>query len=431
MQQQLQQQQQQQQSNSGKTSISSKANVFQPVKNAIKLVSNAATVLSCRELLIIFINWTLKNLENQQEQQRIKNKLFQKHFSIMQLNCETEFEFLQLLDVLYYTDNSFKYKLFIKNLIYGLLSNDLTGESNEASPFDQNDSSSSLSNPKASSIIFNSKILSRISMMACDFMFPGFKLLKKVNWSSEMDSECDAGKLKNKNNMTVLNEENINFSPGYSLKQAVDIENGINLTSKPNDIEKISTNDSTLLVVFDISNKSHQTQNSNNYNSASANITMSNPKVKKIKLNSFLKSATTSNDGKSFLLNKYLNNDNFETSKTSDPIQTNVDDHHDDDNESVDSINYANLLNEKNFTNKNNNSLSNSGDVKLVKQKKLAYNDDSIKETCEETNDDDDEEEEEWQNLKKTSLKQKSRNSSSNFYLAVIFFQKLKIETFI
>jgi hypothetical protein len=419
MQQQLQQQQQQQQSNSGKTSITSKANVFQPVRNAIKLVSNAATVLSCRELLIIFINWTLKNLENQQEQQRIKNKLFQKHFSIMQLNCETEFEFLQLLDVLYYTDNSFKYKLFIKNLIYGLLSNDLTGESNETTPPDQNDSSSSLANPKASRIIFNSKILSRISMMACDFMFPGFKLLKKVNWSSEMDSECDVGKLKNKNNMTVLNEENINFSTSHSLKQAVDIENGINLTSKPNDIEKISTNDSTLLVVFDISNKSHQSQNSNNYNSASANITMSNPKVKKIKLNSFLRSATTSNDGKSFLLNRYLNNDNFETLKTSDSIQRNIDDHHDDEYESVDSINYANLINEKNFTNKNNNSISNS-DVKLVKQKKLAYNDDSIKETCEETNDDDDEEEE-WQNLKKTSLKQKSRDGSSNFYSNLSF----------
>ena len=71
-------QQQPQQTNISKTSVnSSKTNVFQPVRNAIKLVSNAATVLSCRELLIIFINWTLKNLEIQQEQQRIKNKLFQ------------------------------------------------------------------------------------------------------------------------------------------------------------------------------------------------------------------------------------------------------------------------------------------------------------------------------------------------------------------
>jgi len=333
----------------------------------------------------------------------------------MQLNCETEFEFLQLLDVLYYTDNSFKYKLFIKNLIYGLISNDLNVESNENSSR-QVDSSTSLANSKAPGIIFNSKILSRISMMACDFMLPGFKLLKKVNWSSEMDSECDAGKLKNKSNTTILSEENINFSSSHSLKQAVDIENGINLTSKPNDIEKISTNDSTLLVIFDLNNKSNQNQHNNNNQSTVTNITMTNPKIKKFKLNSFLKSATVSNEEKSFMLNKYLNNDNFETLKPlesikpTDPNQKNNDD---EDNESVDSLNYDYILIEKNCANKNSNVI-NISDSKLVKQKKLAYNDDSKKESGEEGNDDedDDEEEKEWQNLKKASSKQKAKENS-------------------
>jgi hypothetical protein len=421
-------QQQPQQTNISKTSVnSSKTNVFQPVRNAIKLVSNAATVLSCRELLIIFINWTLKNLEIQQEQQRIKNKLFQKHFSIMQLNCETEFEFLQLLDVLYYTDNSFKYKLFIKNLIYGLISTDLSSESNEESTNQTESSSSSIVSPKTSNIIYNSKILSRISMMACDFMLPGFKLLKKVNWSSEMDSECDAGKLKNKTNTTILTEENINFSSSHSLKQAVDIENGINLTSKPNEIEKISTNDSTLLVVFDLSNKSHQSQNSNNNNNHATvtNMTMSNPRIRKTKLNSFLKQTTnteTQNDKQNVVLSKYFNNDNFETVK-SDSIKmpdtfdkeenndNNYDD--DDDNESVDSLNYVNYLNDKTCTNKNANANSN-GDSKA--RKKLVY-DDLKKEAGEEVTDveDDDDDEKEWQDLKKSSLKKKSKENSGKF----------------
>ena len=35
-----------------------------PLRNAIKLVSNAAIVLTCRELLILFINWSLKQQEN-------------------------------------------------------------------------------------------------------------------------------------------------------------------------------------------------------------------------------------------------------------------------------------------------------------------------------------------------------------------------------
>jgi len=264
-------------------------------------------------------------------------------------------------------------------------------------------------------------------MMACDFMLPGFKLLKKVNWSSEMDSECDVGKLKNKTNTTILTEENIDFLSTHSLKQAVDIENGINLTSKPNEIEKISTNDSTLLVVFDLSNKSHLGQNSTNNNNTNhatvTNMTMSNPRIRKTKLNSFLKLTTnteTQNDKQSVLLSKYFNNDNFETVK-SDSIKMpdtfdkeenndNNDDDDNDDNESVDSLNYASYLNDKNCTNKNANA-SGNGDGKL--KKKLAY-DDSKKEAGEEVTDidDDDDDEKEWQNLKKSSLKQKSKENS-------------------
>ena len=64
----------------------------------------------------------------------------------------------------------------------------------------------------------------------------------------------------------------------------------------------------------------------------------------------------------------------------------------------------------KNCTNKNANA-SGNGDGKL--KKKLAY-DDSKKEAGEEVTDidDDDDDEKEWQNLKKSSLKQKSKENS-------------------
>ena len=325
----------------------------------------------------------------------------------MQLNCETEFEFLQLLDVLYYTDNSFKYKLFIKNLIYGLITNDVghVDTKHEKEKTTTTDAKTTVS-------IFSSRMLSRISMMACDFMLPEFKLVKKVNWSSEMSSESDSGKLKNKSNSTALNEESINFSSSYSLKQAADIENGANLTSKPNDIEKISTNDSTLLIVFDTSNKAHQTlssnssSNNNNALNMMTNAVMSNPRVKKMKLNSFLKNTQhASTEISNYVLNKYLNNDDFETAKLD--TTSSGEKKQDDDSESVDSLNYASLLGDKSAN-------VASGESKLVKHKKFAFNDESKKESGDEVNEDDDEDddEKEWQTSKKNSLKQKIKEHS-------------------
>ncbi len=95
-----------------------------------------------------------------------------KKLSIMQINCETEFELLQLLDILYYTDNSINYKLFIKNLIMSL---NLTQQS------ERSDEAQCLS-------VSQTKVLSRICMMACEFMLPEFKLVRKVNWSSDEKS---------------------------------------------------------------------------------------------------------------------------------------------------------------------------------------------------------------------------------------------------
>ncbi len=154
-----------------------------PLRNAIKLVSNATIVLTCRELLILFINWSLR-----QQQKKASRKVClsnsrdlattssggssNKKLSIMQINCETEFELLQLLDILYYTDNSINYKLFIKNLIMSL---NLTQQS------ERSDEAQCLS-------VSQTKVLSRICMMACEFMLPEFKLVRKVNWSSDEKS---------------------------------------------------------------------------------------------------------------------------------------------------------------------------------------------------------------------------------------------------
>lgn len=106
----------------------------------------------------------------------------------MQINCETEFELLQLLDILYYTDNSINYKLFIKNLIMTLHCADLKKQENFKSLQVARNSSAQI------------RILQKIAIMACDFMLPEFKLLKKINWSSEnTNSDEDSGNLKNNN----------------------------------------------------------------------------------------------------------------------------------------------------------------------------------------------------------------------------------------
>jgi len=171
---------------------------YKPLRSAIKLVSNATIVLTCRELLILFINWSLKQQHKKTSRQASKNMCLSssqdvastkksgssnKKLSIMQINCETEFELLQLLDILYYTDNSINYKLFIKNLITSL---------------NQAQSENSDETQLQSFISSQTKVLIRISMMACEFMMPEYKLVRKVNWSSDDKSgfaESDTGKL--------------------------------------------------------------------------------------------------------------------------------------------------------------------------------------------------------------------------------------------
>ena len=122
--------------------------------------------------------------------------------------------------------------------------------------------------------------------MACHFMLPEYKLLRKVNWNSDDHTDNDSGKLKNKQSNEPIYEENVNFTSNNlyaASKQANDIENGLNLASKPNDIEKLSTVDSTLLVIFDTS-KSGKT----------IPLLNQNTKPKHVKLNTFINGHKTS-----------------------------------------------------------------------------------------------------------------------------------------
>ena len=151
------------------------------IETALKLVSNAAIVLTCRELLILFINWIFKGSDKRTvpdpalkpactDQVPLILKM-----SISEINCETEFELLQLLDILYYTDSSVNYKIFIRNLIASLN----LGESKGAEE-----------DPNGS----QAKVLSRIVLMACDFMLPEYKQIKRVGLSlSHSVSDNDAG----------------------------------------------------------------------------------------------------------------------------------------------------------------------------------------------------------------------------------------------
>ena len=186
---------------------------YRPLRNAIKLVSNATIVLTCRELLILFINWSLKQQKKSMEvstkvclspistsnfiQQRPQPHM-EKKLSIMQINCETEFELLQLLDILYYTDNSINYKLFIKNLIISLnLTEPKKPQQQQQLSIGKLDESDSSDNQLQYLSSSQTKVLSRISMMACEFMLPEYKLLRKINWSSDDKnglSDNDTGK---------------------------------------------------------------------------------------------------------------------------------------------------------------------------------------------------------------------------------------------
>jgi hypothetical protein len=131
------------------------------------------------------------------------------------------------------------------------------------------------------------QLWTRISSMACDFMLPEFKLVKKVTWSSLVSSEklSDQGQIKNKmNQMEETNEENLLSSS--SKQQTVSPDEWQQLTgpigSKPNDIEKLSTHDSAsnLLIVFD---------SSRNANSLLPASLKSNVFARRYKVNKFIR----------------------------------------------------------------------------------------------------------------------------------------------
>lgn len=327
-----------------------------PIRAAIKAVSSALIVLCSRELLILFVN--LSNKLN--DLNHPKNTV-----SILELNCHTEYEFLQLLDILYYSDNLSKYKLFIKNLIQSL-SEKVKGEDEETSIKSET----------------KSKILSKMSLMACDFMIPEFKLIKKVTWSSEDKREYDKGILKNKISNDSLIEENVNLSSSHLAKKLTDIESSNNLTSKPNDIEKLSTSDSsTLFILFDTQHNTKKqaqalpTASSTKINTFLKSISNSNPKAKKLRLNKFLKdSHLLSSESFKNLDDKYLFSDDFENEIDSKLAEN------DSDTESVDSIiDTANKTSSKiRFENKRGCNLVDAADSYLIyrKKEKIANDDD-------------------------------------------------------
>lgn len=189
----------------------------EPIKAAIKIVSHACIVLSSRELLVSLMNVSAK---------LAKNDLMPKKESFLELNLNSEYELMQLLDVLHYSEKELNFKFFVKYFIRSFINKE-----------------------KSDKLV---KILNRVCSMACDFMLPEFKLLRKVSWSYEDVRFNDQGMLKNKINYEPLSEENINFNSSQINKTLSEVEKLTSITSKPNDVEKLSTQDqSTLLIVFD------------------------------------------------------------------------------------------------------------------------------------------------------------------------------------
>ena len=197
----------------------------EPIRTAIKIVSHACIVLSSRELLVLLMNLSAKLAKSDLN-------LVPRKESFLELNSYSEYDLIQLLDVLYYSESQLNFKNLVKNFIRSFI--------------DKDNSNKWL------------KFLNKICSMSCEFMAPEFKLLRKVSWSCDDVRYYDEGKLKNKTNNEDLSEENINFNSSQSVKTLSEVEKLTSITSKPNDVEKLSSQDqSTLLIVFDkgINNK--------------------------------------------------------------------------------------------------------------------------------------------------------------------------------
>lgn len=238
----------------------------------MRLISNAVIVLSSREMLVQLIKIcnSLSTLSSRQQQQIIQLPPGQINQAV-----QREYELLQLLDVLFHTDTLSTYKSIV---VKTLLSAASSSENEEN----------------------NNDVKLVMSRMACVHMLPEFKLVKRENWSStsaadEKRGANDRGRIRRHRPLAALTsglaENAVQFATSsttavsnqistFTYSQAAsafkqsadsatdfvastaDAANG----SKPGDIERLTSADSSnLLVVFDL-NKTSVNANKNGSN---------------------------------------------------------------------------------------------------------------------------------------------------------------------
>ena len=243
----------------------------------MRLISNAVIVLSSREMLVqlIKISNSVSILSSRQHQQIIQLPPGQINQAV-----QREYELLQLLDVLFHTDTLSTYKSIVVKTLLSAASSSENEENNN-----------------------DMKLV--MSRMACVHMLPEFKLVKRENWSStsaasssaadEKRGANDRGRIRRHRPLAALTsglaENAVQFATSsttavsnqmstfsYSqaasaFKQSADSANDFVAStgdaangSKPGDIERLTSADSSnLLVVFDL-NKTSVNANKNGSN---------------------------------------------------------------------------------------------------------------------------------------------------------------------
>lgn len=201
------------------------------IKSTIRQISNSVIVLTSREMLMQLIHITSTNTKRAKQQQP-DQQLF--HLAYPQ----SEYDLLQLLDILYYTDTLDKYKALVNALM----------------------SSTSWS-----------QSIARVARMSCQFMLPEFRLVKRVTWSSEDKREHDVGRIRTRvNENKTIAEDAVQFGSGGSglasnmawkttSSAATNAQNldhlqcvGFGKIALPNDIDKLAISDSSnLFILFD------------------------------------------------------------------------------------------------------------------------------------------------------------------------------------
>lgn len=250
----------------------------------MRLISNATIVLTSREILIKLI--------------KIAGLLHRRKSSNVVVAClpppatplrQYEFELLQMLDVLYHTTSLSTYKTLVRSLL-----------------------SSATTTTTTTSV---SRLI--VARMACLNILPEFKLVKRESWSSEEKHDRDRGRVRRtrwKTDGGSAVEEAVQFTStststgagstaaaasnsigslviGLFLKHATDQVDsagvgaagttGPTVTSlatneigyKPNDIERLTSPDSSnLLVMFDTLSHPHQPGNKSSSTKPPINI---------------------------------------------------------------------------------------------------------------------------------------------------------------